>query len=86
VRDPKRNAKLSRSRFPGILFSVGAAVSAAFEKFCRRHACLYRFTFGKLVGRFLRRRPCEQNAVADIGDAGILGERVFVKNLFEKKK
>jgi len=65
---------------------VGAAVSAAFEKFCRRHACLYRFTFGKLVGRFLRRRPCEQNAVADIGDAGILGERVFVKNLFEKKK
>jgi hypothetical protein len=28
----------------------------------------------------------QQNAVADIGDAGILGERVFVKNLFEKKK
>ena len=46
---------------------------------------LYRFTFDKL-GRFIRRRPCEQNAVADIGDAGILGERVFVKNLFEKKK
>jgi hypothetical protein len=46
----------------------------------------YRFTFGKLVGRFLRRRPCEQNAVAGIGDAGILGEGVFVKNLFEKKK
>jgi len=30
--------------------------------------------------------PCEQNAVAGIGDAGILGEGVFVKNLFEKKK
>jgi len=40
----------------------------------------------KLVGRFLRRRPCEQNAVAGIGDAGILGARVFAKNLFEKKK
>jgi hypothetical protein len=28
----------------------------------------------------------QQNAVAGIADAGILGERVFVKNLFEKKK
>jgi hypothetical protein len=29
---------------------------------------------------------CEQNAVAGIGDAGVPGARVFIKNLFEKKK
>jgi hypothetical protein len=34
----------------------------------------------------LWRRPFEQNFVAGIDDAGILGEHVFVKNLFEKKK
>jgi hypothetical protein len=88
-RNPRGNAQLSPSRFPRILFSVEVRlrrISAAFEKFCRRHACLYRFTFGKLVGRFLRRRPCEQNAVAGIGGPGILRECVFVKNLFEKKK
>jgi hypothetical protein len=29
---------------------------------------------------------CGQNVVAGIGDAGIPGERIFAKNLFEKKK
>jgi hypothetical protein len=57
---------------PGNFIFCGGSRVAAFEKFCRRHACLYRFTFGKLVGRFLCRRRFEQNAVAGIDDAGIL--------------
>jgi hypothetical protein len=38
------------------------------------------------LSAFLVAGRCEQNAVAGINDAGVPGARVFVKNLFEKKK